>query len=474
MKLKDILKGVYKTDSEIEITDVISNTKDIKKDVLFVCIKGEHFDGHTAAHRAVEKGAAAVVCEHDVGVENQFIVENTRNALSLIASNFYGNPTKGLKLIGVTGTNGKTTSVYILKSLLEGLGHRTGLIGTIEYDTCQRKIHAVNTTPEPMLLQSLFAEMADAGCEYVVMEASSQALAQGRLYGEHFCGAIFTNLTEDHLDYHKTQENYFLAKRMLLEMSDIAIVNTDDAAGRRLLEEQPCRTLGFSLEGEADYSADNIKNAIASVSYWARFNTKAYFVKFTMPGDYSVKNSLAALALLTELGFNEKKIISLLLEFPGIRGRSEVIPTGRDFTVICDFAHTPDALKKILTHINQFKTGRLICLFGAAGERDAVKRPLMGDITARLADYLVITSDNPRFEDEQKIADDLLKGVKNHETPYTVILDRAEAIPFAVSLLNSGDVLLLAGKGHEDYQAIRGEDLPFNERELVLKAISKL
>lgn len=453
---------------------MVSNTGDIKEGVLFVCIKGEHFDGHNAARQALEKGAAAVVCERDTGAENQYIVENTRNALSLIASNFYKNPSKNLKLIGVTGTNGKTTSVYILKSLLEAFGHRTGLIGTIEYDTCQRKIHAVNTTPEPMLLQSLFAEMVDAGCEYAVMEASSQALAQGRLYGEHFCGAIFTNITEDHLDYHKTKENYYLAKRMLLEMSDLAVVNADDESGKRLLSEQPCRAVGYSLAGAGKYNADNIKYAISAVSYWARFDSKAYYIKFPMPGDYSVKNSLAAFALLAELGFDEKKIIPALLDFPGVRGRSEVIPTGRDFTVICDFAHTPDALKKILTHINKFKTGRLICLYGAAGERDAVKRPLMGDITARLADYLVITSDNPRFENEQKIADDLLRGVKNHDTPYSVILDRREAINFAVSLLKSGDVLLLAGKGHEDYQAIGGVDYPFNERELVLEAISRI
>lgn len=474
MKISELLKGVCPCEDNFEITDVVSNSKEVKQDVLFVCIKGERFDGHTAAKQALEKGAAAVITERDLGLEKQYIVENTRNALSLIASNWYGNPTSNLKLIGVTGTNGKTTSVYILRHLLESFGHRVGLIGTIEYDTGFRRVHAPNTTPEPMLLQSMFAEMVDAGCDYVVMEASSQALAQGRLYGEHFCGAIFTNLTEDHLDYHKTQENYFLSKKMLLEMSDVALVNADDKAGRRLITEQPCRTLGFSIEGKSDYSAENIKYTIDGVSYWAIFNEKAYFVKFAMPGEYSAKNSLAALALMIEMGFDEKKAVKALLECSAIRGRSEIIPTGKDFTVMCDFAHTPDALKKILTMIKKFTKGRLICLYGAAGERDAVKRPIMGDVTATLADYLILTSDNPRYEDEQKIVDDLLVGIKNHDTPYVTILDREEAIKYAVSILKSGDVLLLAGKGHEDYQAIKGVDIPFDERKIVLKAIADL
>ena len=473
MKLCELLLGVCECNSEFEITEIVTDTRKVKEGSLFVCIKGERFDAHSCAAEMIEKGAVAVVCERDVGVENQFIVENSRNALSIIASNFYGNPTKALKLIGVTGTNGKTTSTYILKQALESMGHRTGLIGTIEYDTGFRKIHATNTTPEPLELQAVFSEMVDSGCEYVVMEASSQALAQGRLYGEHFAGCIFTNLTEDHLDYHKTKENYFLAKRMLLENSDVAVVNADDEAGVRLLKEQPCKAVGFSLEGKADYTAQNVKLSVGGVSYFAEFYNKAYFVKFPMAGEYNVKNSLGVLALLNELGFDAKEIINGLLECSGVRGRSEIIPTNRDFTIICDFAHTPDALRKILTQVKPFTKGKLYCLFGAAGERDAVKRPLMGDVVATLADYIILTSDNPAYEDEQKIANDVLKGINNHETPYTVILDRVEAIEYAVGLLGSGDVLVLAGKGHEDYQHIKDEKIPFDEREIVRTALDK-
>lgn len=474
MKLKDILKGVCECDSEVEVTDIITDTRKIVKNALFVCIKGERFDAHDFAAEMLKKGAVAVVCERDLGLSEQYVVSSTRNALSIMASNFYGNPSKSLKLIGVTGTNGKTTSTYILKQALESMGHRTGLIGTIEYDTGFRRIHATNTTPEPMQLQAVFSEMVDSGCEYVVMEASSQALAQGRLFGEHFAGAIFTNLTEDHLDYHKTKENYFLAKKMLLDNSDVAIVNADDEAGNRLLEIKPCKVRGFSLCGKSDFNAENIKLSAFSVSYWAEFDNKAYLVKFPMAGEYSVKNSLGVLALLYELGFEPKEIINGLLECQGVRGRNEIIPTGKDFTIICDFAHTPDALRKILTQVKQFTSGDLYCLFGAAGERDAVKRPLMGEVVSTLSDYIILTSDNPANEDEQKIADDVLKGIKNHETPYTVILDRVEAINYAVGLLKAGDVLVLAGKGHEDYQQIGDEKIPFDEREIVRKALEKL
>lgn len=475
MKLKELLNGVCECNLDVEVADVVTDTRKIKTGALFVCIAGEHFDSHGSAKEMIEKGAVAVICEHDVGVENQFIVENTRNALSLIASNFYGNPSRSLKLIGVTGTNGKTTSTYILKQVLEALGHRTGLIGTIAYDTGFRRIHATNTTPEPMQLQAVFSEMVDSGCEYVVMEASSQALAQGRLYGEHFVGAIFTNLTEDHLDYHKTKENYFLAKKMLLDNADVAIVNADDEAGKRLLEMKPCpKIFGYSLEGVSDYNAENIKLSVNGVSYWAKLGDKAYLIKFPMAGEYSVKNSLGVFALLHELGFDVKEIATALIDCEGVRGRNEIIPTGRDFTIICDFAHTPDALSKILTQTKQFTEGKLYCLFGAAGERDAIKRPLMGAVVANLADFIILTSDNPAHEDEQKIADDVLKGIKNHNTPYTVILDRVEAINYAVSQLKTGDVLVLAGKGHEDYQQIGETKVPFDEREIVRNALEKL
>ena len=475
MKLNELLKGICECESNIEVTDVVTDTRKIKDGALFVCISGEHFDAHSYAAEMIQKGAVAVVCEHDVGVENQYIVENTRNALSLIASNFYGNPSKSLKLIGVTGTNGKTTSTYILKQVLESLGHRTGLIGTIEYDTGFRRIHATNTTPEPMQLQAVFSEMVDSGCEYVVMEASSQALAQGRLYGEHFLGAIFTNLTEDHLDYHKTKENYFLAKKMLLDNADTAIVNVDDEAGQRLLEMKPCpKIVGYSLQGKGDYNAENIKLSVGGVSYWAQTGGKAYLIKFPMAGEFSVKNSLGVIGLLHELGFEIKEIATALIDCEGVRGRNEIIPTDKDFTIICDFAHTPDALSKILTQTKQFTEGKLYCLFGAAGERDAIKRPLMGEVVANLADYIILTSDNPAHEDQQKIADDVLKGIKNHDTPYTVILDRIEAINYAVGLLKPGDVLVLAGKGHEDYQHIGDSKIPFDEREIVRNALEKL
>lgn len=478
MLLSQIMNGICSVKTDIEISEIVSHSKKITKGCVFVCIKGATLDGHDFALKAIEQGASAVVVERDMGISatQQLIVDNGRKALSLMAANLYGNPAKKLKLIGVTGTNGKTTISYVIKHIIEHCGCKSGLIGTIVYDTGAQEIHAVNTTPEPLELQSLFAQMVENGCEYCVMEASSQALDQQRLAGLHFEGAIFSNLSQDHLDWHGSMENYFLAKRMLLENSNIALVNADDEHGKRLLENPPCECYGYSSEGESDYFAANIKGTASGVTYWlcSKNEQKSYPITFAMPGLFSVGNSLCAAALCVKLGFAVEKVLEGINSSRGVPGRCEVLETGTDFTVILDFAHTPDALEKILTTIKPYVKGRLICLYGAAGKRDRTKRPQMGEITARLADYLVLTSDNPRDENEQCIINMMLVGVREHNTPYVALTDRRAAIYHAVKEAKAGDVLLLAGKGHEDYQALPEGDIHFVERDIVMEAVKEI
>ena len=458
------------------VSGITDDTTRFKSGNVFVCIKGKRFDGHSVAEEMLRKGASAVVTETDLGLSQQIVVSDTRKELSRLASSFYGDPTKSLRLVGVTGTNGKTTTVNVIKHILATLGHKVGTIGTIGIDVGNEFFesdHDVPTTPRPTELYRYFAMMRDNGVEYCVMEASSQALAQHRFGDETFECGVFTNLTQDHLDYHGTMESYYKAKKMLFRMSKRAVVCTDDKYGERLYKEIGTEKIGCSTDGVSDFYSVNIKLRETGITYWlsSRRDEKSFPVTFAIPGRFSVQNSMAAIATCNALGFDPGECVEALNSFSGVRGRSEVVYSGK-ITVLCDYAHTADALEKFLTDLRGFAKGRIICVFGAAGERDETKRPAMGRTVALLSDYMVITSDNPRFEDEQKIISQVEQGAQALTTPYNTFVDRREAIEYALSIAREGDTVALCGKGHENYQVIKDEYIYFNEKEIVNEIMS--
>lgn len=472
MKLYDICPEAQKNGIEnLEINSVTDDTRKLSKGDIFVCIKGGSFDGHDAAPKMIAEGAAMVVAERDTGVRPQLIVPDTRKYLSLLAANYFGNPQKKLKMIGVTGTNGKTTVAHIVRHIVEKNGERCALIGTAGIDLCGTKYPSdkdIPTTPKPMELFSFLAEAVKNGASYCSIEASSQALAQQRLFGVHFAAAIFTNLTQDHLDFHGTMEKYYQAKKILFSQCDTAIINVDDKYGERLYDEISCNKTAYSAGDAADYYSVNIKTDSTSVSYWlsSAKAEKSFPIKFGMPGVFNVYNSLAAAAACCEAGMDISRCAEALESFSGVRGRCEVIYSGK-FTVICDYAHTADALEKILKAVKAFAEGKIICLFGAAGERDAEKRPDMGIVVGKNADMAILTSDNPRFEDPMKIIKDVEKGLDKTMIKYKSIEDRREAIEYALSAAGEKDIVLLCGKGHENYQVYKDDYRHFDEHEIV-------
>ena len=474
MKLYDLISGIAQTDiPDTEITDITSDTrKQLAPGFVFVCIKGNTFDGHDAAKEMIERGASVIVAEHDLGLDNQIIVEDTRAAYPALCARYFGDPQKSLKLIGVTGTNGKTTITTVLKKVLDGFGCKVGLIGTCQNEIGDKILHTDRTTPEPYELFELFRQMADAGCEYVVMEASSQGLEQKRLGPCEFRVGIFTNLTQDHLDVHGNMENYYQAKKLLFDVSAQAIINIDDFYGRRYLEEISCKKNTYSAERKADFYAEDILLSASGVKYVYCDGKAKHNVDFKMPGVFNVSNSLAVISCCETLGFSAEGTIRQLNQMQGVRGRAEVVPTGRDFTVICDYAHTPDALANVLAAIRTGSTGKVKCLFGCGGNRDATKRPLMAAAAADNADFLIVTSDNPRNEDPEDIINDILTGLEGKNTPYVKITDRREAIHWAIKNAEKDDIIVLAGKGHEDYQILAGGvKIHFDEREVVAEAL---
>lgn len=477
MKLYDLVKGLAETSLDnFEITDITSdNRKDFKKGAMFVCIRGNTFDGHSVAEQMLEKGASCVVVQRDLGLEKQIIVKDTREIYPALCARWFSNPEKKLKLIGVTGTNGKTTITTVIKKVLTELGAKVGLIGTCQNEIGDKILHTDRTTPEPYDLYELLAQMVEENCEYAVMEVSSQALEQKRVGPLHFDIALFTNLTQDHLDVHGTMENYYRAKKILFTMCDKALINIDDKSGKRYFDETECEKYSFSTTERADFNANEIKLSASGVEYIFSGGGESLPVKFNMPGYFNVSNSLAVIGCLTLLGYSTKDIISFVEKTSGVRGRAEVVPTGRDFTVICDYAHTPDALENILEAIKSCSSGRVVCLFGCGGNRDKTKRPLMARAAAEHADFLIITSDNPRDEEPVEIIQDILKGLPEIYTQYVTITDRIDAIHWAVKNAQKDDVIVLAGKGHEDYQILPGGvKIHLDEREVVAEALAQL
>ncbi|HAN44553.1 MAG TPA: UDP-N-acetylmuramoyl-L-alanyl-D-glutamate--2,6-diaminopimelate ligase, partial [Ruminococcaceae bacterium] len=395
-------------------------------------------------------------------------------AYAYICANYFGNPAKKLKLIAVTGTNGKTTITYILKHIIEETGRKCGLIGTIHNEIDDIAIPAKNTTPDAYQLHSMLSRMVQAGCEYAVMEASSHALDQHRLAGCRFDAAIFTNLTQDHLDYHENLESYFKAKRKLFDMCGCAVLNIDDEYGVRIYNEVDCRKVSFSIEkDDADYTAKSIAIASDGSKFALVGNSVIARISYCMPGRFAVSNAMGAAACMLALGFDFNTVANALNTCKGVTGRCEVIKTDKNFTVIRDYAHSPDGLEKIISTLKEFAPSRVITLFGCAGNRDRTKRPKMGEIASRLSDFVILTSDNPRDEDPQQIVEDVLPGLLKHNTPYKVIVDRYEAIKWGLENARKDDILLLAGKGHEDYQVLAGGTIYFDEKEIVQRLAGK-
>lgn len=459
----------------IEVLGVTSDSREVENGFLFVCIKGNSFDGHSAASEMLKNGACAAVTQEKLGLDHEINVENSRKIYPVLLSAFYGGPTRKFKLGAVTGTNGKTTAVNLCAHITRSLGHKTGVIGTLGTDTGEGLVYSHNgppTTPEPRRMYGLFKEMADGEAEFCFIEASSQALAQHRFAAERFAAAAFTNLTRDHLDYHGTMENYFEAKKSLFDMCENAVINIDDEYGAKIAaycREKGINTVTVSLKSEeADYFAEFVKLSADRSEFILtdRAAEKSYPVRFAMTGMYNVLNALTA-AVMVKLtgGFPLDEIVCALERVSGVSGRLETLYSG-EFTVIRDYAHTGDALEKLLSTLRPLPKGRIICVFGAAGDRDKGKRPAMGKTAAKYSDYLIVTTDNPAFEDPQATIDGVCKGIPKG-TPYECFTDREEAIIRALELAKSGDLVVLCGKGHEDYQIIKGEYRHFDEKEIV-------
>jgi len=470
MRLHDLFRDIDfhgSLSANADVNLVTEDSRRVQPGSVFCCVPGATVDGHAFAAQAVEAGAVCIVAQKSTGAPGEVIVENTRAAYALLCANFYGNPSRKLTLVGVTGTNGKTTTTCILKQVFDYIGYNTGLVGTLVNMVKQDEYPAALTTPDPWELQGLFAKMIEEGCTHCFMEVSSQALDQRRVEGLTFQLGVFSNLTQDHLDYHGTFENYLLAKRRLFLQSEIGIVNLDDEAAPRMVEGTPARPVTYSIRcNDADYTAKDLRLHSHGVAYELVGSGTIGSVRFGVPGEFSVYNSMAAACAALELGVEMHKVAEALAHCTGVRGRMEVVPTNCNFTVIIDYAHTPDGLENVIRAIKQTTRGRLITLFGCGGDRDPDKRPQMGEIAAQGSDIAVITSDNPRTEDPQAIIEDILAGVKN-KSKIVVESDRRKAIALALHKAKPGDVVLLAGKGQETRQILATGEIDFDEREIV-------
>lgn len=473
MKLRELLSGVELTrcdvDLDVEISQISYDTREMTEGGLFAALSGYETDGNLFIPQALAKGAVAVLCGTvPEGKGPWLAAAEPRLALAQIACNFYGNPGREMTLIAVTGTNGKTTTTYLVKAMLEGLGYKVGLIGTNQNLIGNQSFPAERTTPESVELQGLLRKMADAGCTHVVMEASSIALELYRTGGLRFTMGIFTNLTRDHLDFHGTMGAYEGAKRKLFDQCDLAILNLDDPVGRRFAGEVPCPVFTYSeRHDEADLVAKAPRLLASHVEFEVVARHAIGRVFLPIPGGFTIYNALAAVAVGLNLGLPIGRILATLRVAPGVKGRMEVLPHTGGFTVVIDYAHTPDALEKALTTLRDLTHGRLICLFGCGGDRDRTKRAVMGEIAGNLADLTILTSDNPRSEDPMDIIGDILPGLQGANC--LVEPDREAAIALALETAETGDVVLLAGKGHETYQEIAGEVRPLDEREVVAR-----
>ena len=480
MKLRELRKNLsiieMNADAELEISGVSYDSRKTEKGDMFVAIRGFEADGHKFIPKAVENGAAVILCEEKPACDIPYVlVSDSRYGLAIVSRDFFGNPAAEMKMIGITGTSGKTSSSYLIKHLLESkLDAKVGLIGTNGNMIGDEFLHTEHTTPESYELHKLFRHMADSGCTHVVMEVSSHSLTLERVAGIHFDVALYTNLSQDHLDFHGTMEEYAAAKRKLFSMCSLGCFNLDDAWADFMRDGASCRTLTFSAEkNEADLVAKDIRLTADGVRFASVSGDGISMTKLGIPGMFSVYNALGTMAVGLALGLSLADCSDAMSSAKGVKGRLEIVPTGRDFSVVIDYSHKPDALEKVLKTLKPVTRGRLIALFGCGGDRDKLKRPIMGRIAADNADLVVVTSDNPRTEDPDEIIREIVAGMKDKRTPTKVICDRREAIAWAIDNAASGDVLLLAGKGHEDYQVVGHEKHHMDEREIVADCLNK-
>jgi len=479
MKLKELLTGVEvlsaSADLEREITGVSYDSRQVKPGDLFVAMTGFAADGHRFIPQAMAAGAAAVLCQTPPEDGTPYVrTADSRRALAAAGANFFGHPSEAMTMIGVTGTNGKTTTTYLLKAILEARGGKVGLIGTNQNMIGEEVLPTERTTPESFELQKLFARMREAGCTHVVMEVSSHALALDRVYGVRYQAGVFTNLTQDHLDFHKTMEAYCDAKAILFRNCDAGVVNAADPWTPRLLKDASCKVFTYSSSGEADLMCEDPALAADHVAFTAVHGGERVRVRVNIPGHFMIDNALDVLGAALALGIPLAESAAVLAKVPHVKGRVEVVPTpGKDYTVLIDYAHSPDSLKNVLTTVKGFAKGRTVALFGCGGDRDKAKRPKMGRIAADTADFVVVTTDNPRTERPGDIIADILPGLENTRTPYQVVEDRVEAIRFCLDHARPGDVIVLCGKGHETYQEVGHEKRHMDEREIVAEYLSK-
>ena len=474
MKLWNLLHGVPLAGEhfteDMEISSLSYDTRTLEPGALFVALPGARTDGARFIREALEKGAAAVLCETPPEGEGPWLATpDARRALALASANWFGHPARKLTLVGVTGTNGKTTTTCLIKDLLERvLGTKAGLIGTIENQIGSLRLPAHRTTPESYEVQQLLRQMADAGCTHVVMEVSSHALVQHRVEGLTFAAGVFTNLTQDHLDYHHTMEEYRDAKGLLFRQCETAVLNLDDEAGRWYRERLSCPVFTYSENKDAaDLTAKNIRLFPGHVEFEAVSRQDIQRIHLPIPGGFTIYNALAAASCGLCLGLELGEIAAALRCARGVKGRVEVVPTPTAYTVLIDYAHTPDGLENVLQSVKGFCKGRVIVVFGCGGDRDPMKRPIMGKIATELADIAVITSDNPRTEEPMAIIQDILAGVDSGKKNYKVMENRPKAIAYAMDIGEKHDIIILAGKGHETYQEIQGVKHHLDEREVV-------
>ncbi len=490
MKLKEILVGIeglkVRGNLDLDITHLDKDSRNIKENGLFIAIKGFESDGHEYVETAIKQGATAVILQEGVSVDTikkipaeitVVVAKDTRYALAICSCNFYGNPSRKFKLIGITGTKGKTTTTFMTKKILEKAGKKVGLIGTIATYIGDKKLEdSDRTTPESNKLQAIFAKMVEAGCDTVVMEVSSQSLKLHRVAGCDFDIGIFTNFSEDHISpkEHPDMEDYFNSKVQLFKMCKSAFINADDYHVAKLTKLVPeCNITTYGIDNFCNVLAKDITITNSYVDFKVKIGMKNERIKTCIPGRFSVYNSLAAICVGEKLGANAEQMKEALEEVR-VPGRSELVTNKKELTIMIDYAHSPESLENILNAVKSYTRGRVICLFGCGGDRDTSKRPIMGEISGRIADFTIITSDNPRTEEPKKIIEQIEEGIKKTKGKYTVIVDRMEAIKEAIKMADKKDIIVLAGKGHEPYQEINGIKYPFDERVIVNNIIQSI
>ncbi|MBU5429598.1 UDP-N-acetylmuramoyl-L-alanyl-D-glutamate--2,6-diaminopimelate ligase [Kineothrix sp. MSJ-39] len=469
--------------ADMQIKDVVYDSRKVTEGSLFICIEGGTVDGHTFIPDVVKKGAKALIVTKDVsdllpaGADVTVIrVKDSRYALAFVSAAYFGHPAEKLKVIGITGTKGKTTTTYLVKSILEHAGHKVGLVGTIEAIIGQEHIPANNTTPESYILQEYFAKMVEAGCDTVVMEVSSQGLMLHRTQGFLFDYGIFTNIEPDHIGplEHKDFDNYMHCKGLLFKQCRVGIVNCDDAHYQDVIKDHTCQIETFGFAENADYRAQDLKlisgAGFLGIDFKARGKVNLD-IELHAPGRFSVYNALCAIAICNHFGVTADEVKEALLQ-AHVKGRIELVKVSDDFTLMIDYAHNAMALESLLTTLREYRPKRLVCLFGCGGNRSKLRRYEMGEVSGKLADLTVITSDNPRNEEPQAIIDDIKVGISKTDGKYVEIIDRKEAIAYVIRHGQPGDVIVLAGKGHEDYQEIKGKKYPMDERDIIADVLA--